>query len=431
MVSLITRFFKTWRKHILTCVSPPLVGVVLALCFGFNSYAFEEFTPSTISYLDSGGNLHPLASGYTEEYSLLPTSIDVIDISSGSMLGDLKVTPSLDGGTKLGFSFNGAQGTLNYPAYNISGSNVSFEKKYNFVFHYDYDLTFSLQIDGLSNCNINTAYLPLNLTFKYKPFSAGAISPTDVPSDYLTFDNFVRSGAWIYFGDIKMFGSFTENFKYHFKYSRAVSNVNSFNVSDATCYLYTGFVFSGGGSVFYHEYSSELLGQIEQNTDKIAQQQQDYHDQDKNDATSAGSEMQGMAGELETVKSKWEILWYPIEFTNRVMGAFQGSSSARYASAYADVSGYRYNEDSGLLEPIVLNIRSSAVARANSGTMIHIPAYTLPVLDVQVWEGADYDLSTLKEQFPDAFNLLYVVVTVLEVMWFVSFLRDKYEEVFG
>lgn len=160
-------------------------------------------------------------------------------------------------------------------------------------------------------------------------------------------------------------------------------------------------------------------------------QDNNFHEQDKNDATNAGSDMQGMATDLETVKSKWEILWYPIEFTNRVMGAFQGSSSARYASAYADVSGYRYDEDSGLLEPIVLNTRSSAVARANSGTMIHIPAYTLPVLDVQIWEGADYDLSTLKEQFPDAFNLLYVVVTVLEVMWFVSFLRDKYEEVFG
>ncbi len=160
-------------------------------------------------------------------------------------------------------------------------------------------------------------------------------------------------------------------------------------------------------------------------------QDNNFHDQDKNDATNAGSDMQGMATDLETVKSKWEILWYPIEFTNRVMGAFQGSSSARYASAYADVSGYRYDEDSGLLEPIVLNTRSSAGLRANSGTMIHIPAYTLPVLDVQVWEGADYDLSSLKEQFPDAFNLLYVVVTVLEVMWFVSFLRDKYEEVFG
>lgn len=160
-------------------------------------------------------------------------------------------------------------------------------------------------------------------------------------------------------------------------------------------------------------------------------QDKNFHEQDKNDATNAGSDMQGMATDLETVKSKWEILWYPIEFTNRVMGAFQGSSSRQYQAVYSNVSGYQYNDDLGMLEPVYMDARSRAAPRANSGTVIHIPAYTMPVLNVQVWEGADYDLAELKNQFSDAFNLLYVVVTVLEVMWFVGFLRDKYEEVFG
>lgn len=209
-------------------------------------------------------------------------------------------------------------------------------------------------------------------------------------------------------------------------HNRVTSMVNTHTASVSV--VINDFVFSS--RPIYNSSTDDLLDQQNDLIQNQIDQDKNFHEQDKTDASNAGSDMQGMATDLETVKSKWEILWYPIEFTNRVMGAFQGSSSARYASAYADVSGYRYDEDSGLLEPIALNARSSG-PRANSGTLIHIPAYTLPVLNVQVWEGADYDLSSLKAQFPDAFNLLYVVITVLEVMWFVGFLRNKYEEVFG
>lgn len=433
MVSLTTHFFKKWWYKLLKCVSPPLVGAVLVLCIGINSFAAPAaITPKEIDLLDSRGNIYNLAVGYNKEYVLLPTSIDIIDVSSGSLLGDLKVTPDVSGGTKLGFSFNGAQGTLNYPAYNISGANVSFSKKYDLVLHYDYDFSFSLRFPDVYDCHALSLAFKANMQFSYKPFSAGSISPTAIPAENLFLDNFVNVGGWFSAGDFNIFGSNSDPFTWSFKYSRALNDVSSLNVNDFKCYVYHYMDYNAvDGSLSYNLLDSQVLDEIKDNTGQIAQQQQDYHDQDKNDATNAGSEMQGMATDLETVKSKWEILWYPIEFTNRVMGAFQGSSSRQYQAVYSNVSGYQYNDDLGILEPVYMDARSRAAPRANSGTVIHIPAYTMPVLNVQVWEGADYDLAELKSQFSDAFNLLYVVVTVLEVMWFVGFLRDKYEEVFG
>lgn len=210
-------------------------------------------------------------------------------------------------------------------------------------------------------------------------------------------------------------------------HNHVTSMVNTHTASVSV--VINDFVFSS--RPIYNSSTDDLLDQQNDLIQDQIDQDKNFHEQDKNDATNAGDQMQGMAGELETVKSKWEILWYPIEFTNRVMGAFQGSSSRQYQAAYSNVSGYQYNDDLGILEPVYMDARSRAAPRANSGTVIHIPAYTMPVLNVQVWEGADYDLAELKSQFSDAFNLLYVVVTVLEVMWFVGFLRDKYEEVFG
>ena len=48
-----------------------------------------------------------------------------------------------------------------------------------------------------------------------------------------------------------------------------------------------------------------------------------------------------------------------------------------------------------------------------------------------VWEPYTFDLAEVKEQFPLLFNGIYLVVSVLEAYWFIGFLHDKYEEVFG
>lgn len=171
-----------------------------------------------------------------------------------------------------------------------------------------------------------------------------------------------------------------------------------------------------------NDQSDETQGLIQEQT----QQQQQFHDQDQDDATSAGEAMSGVASDLENVKNKWEILWYPIEFTNKVMGAFQGTSTAAYSLEYGNVSGYTYNESSGLLEPVYAKTRSSSAG----GATITFPEYTMPVLNVKLWDSYSYDMSSLKDQFPVLFDALYVIISMLEVMWFVGFLRKKYHEVF-
>lgn len=166
--------------------------------------------------------------------------------------------------------------------------------------------------------------------------------------------------------------------------------------------------------------------------DQIDQNQQ-FRDEDRQDATTAGSDVTGAATDLNNIKSKWEILWYPIEFSNTVLGAFTGgSSNARYRSYYGNITGYTYDNDTGYLVPVYAPAtRSGDYPESPGGTVITFPSYTLPVLNVKLWDSFSYDISTLKTQFPVVFNGIYVVVTVLEVYWFVGFLRDKYEEVFG
>lgn len=174
--------------------------------------------------------------------------------------------------------------------------------------------------------------------------------------------------------------------------------------------------------------------EIAASTDRIAQQQQDYHAMDQQQANQAGSDMAGFSKQLEGLKEGWGILWYPITFTQRLLTVFTGgSNSAVYTVAYDGVTGYSYDEDSGYLVPIrspVATIADLPSAGAH-GPMITFPSYTLPVLNVKLWDAYTFDLSSVKEQFPALFNAIYVVITVLEVFWFVSFLRSKYEEVFG
>lgn len=176
---------------------------------------------------------------------------------------------------------------------------------------------------------------------------------------------------------------------------------------------------------------------ISDSTDQLLQDQLDqdkaYHDQDKNDATTAGNDVAGAATDLDNLKSKWEILWYPIEFTNNIMAAFSGSDNTRYRSRYAGVVGYSYDDSSGFLVPVysISTLADGDIPASPGGTVITFPSYTLPVLNVKLWDSYSYDLSQITEQYPVLFNAIYVIITILEVYWFVGFLRDKYEEVFG
>lgn len=165
------------------------------------------------------------------------------------------------------------------------------------------------------------------------------------------------------------------------------------------------------------------------------EQDKEFHDEEIEEAKKVGSQIEGFASNLEsTVRSKWAILFYPIEFTTDLLSVFtDGTSSAVYRDSYSSVSGYRYDEDVGFIVPVLASSRADPddVVDVPSGTVLHFPGYTLPVLDVELWEGFGYDLADLPDQFPFLFNSLYVIETILMFWWLVGFLRDKYEEVFG
>lgn len=70
-----------------------------------------------------------------------------------------------------------------------------------------------------------------------------------------------------------------------------------------------------------------------------------------------------------------------------------------------------------------------SVQPASAGTGITFPAFSL--MGFQIWDSYTYDLSQVKDQLPVVFDALYVIISILEMLWFVGYLRKKYEEVFG
>lgn len=178
----------------------------------------------------------------------------------------------------------------------------------------------------------------------------------------------------------------------------------------------------------YSDVDNRILQSIK---DQTAQDKQ-FHDQDRSDATKAGAESSGLAVKLQGIKDMWSILWFPIEFFTRLISVF-GSSTAEIAMTDDGlITGYTYDEYTGCMVPIYANTRALGDAIVvPSGAVITFPAYTLPVLNVKVWDSYSFDLNTVKDNIPLVFDGLYIVSGILEVFWFVNFLVDKYEEVFA
>lgn len=136
----------------------------------------------------------------------------------------------------------------------------------------------------------------------------------------------------------------------------------------------------------------DSLDSIDKNTDKIVDNQEQYHQEELDKGEQSGSDASNLVQDLtDQVKSKWEILFYPIEFTQRFLGLFTSSSGG--------------------------------------STVISFPAFS--IMGMTVWDSYDFDLSTIKNQFSTLFDLLYMVIGVIEVMWFLKYLYRKYDEVFG
>lgn len=166
--------------------------------------------------------------------------------------------------------------------------------------------------------------------------------------------------------------------------------------------------------------------------DELKEQQKAYHDEEINGANDMDNQFKGFVNNAESdIKSKWKILWYPIEFTQSLLTVFGGGTQTQaYADKYMFVEGYEYNETTGCLDPII-NYSRAINPREGTGAKITFPSYTLPVLNVKLWDSYTFDISSVKEDFPLLFNSLYIAIGILEIYWFVGFLRNKYDDVFG
>lgn len=180
--------------------------------------------------------------------------------------------------------------------------------------------------------------------------------------------------------------------------------------------------------VRYGDVDNQILQSIKDQT----AQDKEFHDQDRDDAGKVSGEASGMVSKLQGLKDMWSILWFPIEFFTRLIQVF-GSSTADIAMTDEGyITAYTYDEYSGCMVPIYANTRAAGDSIVvPSGAVITFPEYTLPGLNVKVWDSYSFDLNTVKNNFPLVFNGLYIVSSILEVFWFVDFLVDKYEDVFG
>lgn len=178
--------------------------------------------------------------------------------------------------------------------------------------------------------------------------------------------------------------------------------------------------------------TNEAVNDILDNQEAYHQEELDKGEQTGTDIQSSSSELEGLGGE----EGKWKILWFPLTFTKQVIGVFTGANAVNIANE--QVVGFRYDEETGMLvkvhsyDPVTIDGDGGSITipLPNVGTKITFPSVDLPMIGT-VWEPYTFDLAAVKEQFPLVFNAIYLVISVLEVYWFIGFLHDKYEEVFG
>lgn len=315
-------------------------------------------------------------------------------------------------------------------SYQDSSSNII---KPNSLYVYDVKLPLSLHFDSKPRDGSYTVSgkgnIRISVMIDYDAYLLSAYTDnTDVCSIHFNFDNStLKKNEWnslyyeLNFYELPCNNVDSSVFYLHLTFASFaqldLSHTIPLNFKASSSYYGVNFP----DSAFSRD---TVVGSIEDVNDTI----KDNRNEDRQDAEQGGEDATDLVKNLDdSIKSKWEILWYPIEFTTRVASVFgAGTSAVSYKDTYADVVGYKYDEQSGYLVP--LRDRSRAQARAG-GTVISFPSFSL--MGMQIWDAYDFDLSQLKSWFPELFNLLYVAISILEVYWFVSFLRSKYDEVFG
>lgn len=148
-----------------------------------------------------------------------------------------------------------------------------------------------------------------------------------------------------------------------------------------------------------------------------------------------GHEIMGMATQaVGEVRTKWDALLVPLDFTRQIFEVFSGGTqSAAYTESYADVLGYKYNTDTGGLEPIRRRYKQD-VPKAVSGTVITFPSFSLNVPSVgtlKLWDEYSFDIATIKQGFPIIFDAIYLVSGVLMIYWVIAHLISLLEDLIG
>lgn len=410
-----------------------LIFCVLFNLFSFTSYAAQSQVIDTVTvYYNKKGHTLTRSAGYKFSLYLTPKYLTVVNDVTG-----ITVDISVDQ--------NGVANIEDYQHnYELSGldfnadGTITVEDGYHIQATFQDTLDFYLVLNEFPSNDTfyyDKIFLPISIDASITPFVAG-LDPIDLTyGSAYKLHNYQLVTPYVVIandGYITNKRPATMSMEIDFTWSYTAS---TFKMDQFKCPIYIEFSKLGDNActISYSDVDGDYLQSIDNNTDQIADQQEQYRDEDRQDATTAGNDVTGAATDLNNIKSKWEILWYPIEFSNTVLGAFTGgSSNARYRSYYGNITGYTYDNDTGYLVPVYAPaMRSGDYPESPGGTVITFPSYTLPVLNVKLWESFRYDISTLKTQFPVVFNGIYVVVTILEVYWFVGFLRDKYEEVFG
>lgn len=164
----------------------------------------------------------------------------------------------------------------------------------------------------------------------------------------------------------------------------------------------------------------------------LKKQQSDFRQEDISSVSGFEATGQKFVTDMQsTVKTKWAILFYPFEYSKQIIDVItNGTQSTYYKSYYNYVVGYHYDELTGGLLPI-LDFQQPRLDQRAGATIITFPAFTLPVLDLKIWDSFSFDLSTIKQQFPAVFNMMYLVAGIIETDLFVKFMRSKFDEVFG
>ena len=366
-LSLFAVFIVKWWKKLFKCVSPPLVGAVLLLsvflCTPIVSHA-GSFSVGVTLY-ENMGNVSLGSENGVVEYT--PFGY-VFSNQAGRSASNLDV-----GGV---ITFTDFKATLS------SSISAYFKNEFCLLLNYDGSLyeIYPLYEDD-SVYYFPDITLPINRLISL----SGVVDGQIFSISFRAYNNSLISS--------NKKGTITVDYSFTYSADGGTGNINNDPVVD------------------------ELQKQIAQD--------KSYHNQDQNDATMAGQDMSGFASQLDNLKNTWAILWYPIEFTNKFVQVFTGGTQTAAFDDYDYVSGYRYNNDTGMLEPMM----SRSIQSRTAGTGITFPSIEL--MGYTVWEPYTYDLSTLKDQFPVIFDALYVFISMLEVFWFVGFLRSKYNEVFG